>query len=89
VFSKRIINELLRGQLGFEGVTVSDTLAAPGVASSTTAVRASQAGVDMLLYVDEQVSARAYENLLGAVRGGQLSKSSVFASAKRIEALTR
>ena len=89
VFSKRIINELLRGQLGFRGVTISDTLAAPGVASSTTAVRASQAGVDMLLYVDEQISARAYANLLGAVRRGELSKATVLASAKRIRALAR
>jgi beta-N-acetylhexosaminidase len=89
VFSETIIKGLLRGQLGFRGVTVSDTLAAPGIASPTTAVRASQAGVDVLLYTDEGVSARAYQKLLGAVRGGRLSKDAVLASARRIRALTR
>jgi beta-N-acetylhexosaminidase len=89
VFSSAIIKDLLRGQLGFHGVTVSDTLAAPGVASPSTAVRASQAGVDLLLYTDEAVSARAYQKLLAAVRRGQLSKSAVLASARRIRALAR
>lgn len=88
VFSTSIINGLLRGQLRFRGVTISDTLSAPGIASPTTAVRASRAGVDMLLYTDERVSARAYLNVLRAARSGVLSRSSVFASAKRIRALT-
>jgi beta-N-acetylhexosaminidase len=89
VFSRTIVHDLLRGQLGFRGVTISDTLAAPGVASPSTAVRASRAGVDMLLYTDEAMSARAYGNVLAAVRTGQLSRSSVLASARRIRALTR
>lgn len=89
VFSSAIIKGLLRGQFGFHGVTISDTLGAPGVASPTTAVRASRAGVDVLLYTDEAVSARAYQRVLAAVRSGQLSKASVLASARRIRALTR
>jgi beta-N-acetylhexosaminidase len=89
VFSRGIIRDLLRTQLGFRGVTISDTLSAPGVASPTTAVRASRAGVDMLLYTDEGMSARAYQKVLAAVKSGQLSRSSVLASAKRIRALTR
>jgi hypothetical protein len=43
----------------------------------------------MLLYTDEAMSARAYGNVLAAVRTGQLSRSSVLASARRIRALTR
>jgi beta-N-acetylhexosaminidase len=89
VFSSTIIKGVLRGQLGFRGVTISDTLAAPGVVSPTTAVRASRAGVDILLYTDEGMSARAYQNVLTAVRTGKLSRSSVLASARRIRALTR
>jgi beta-N-acetylhexosaminidase len=89
VFSAPIVEGLLRGRLGFHGVTISDTLAAPGVASSTTAVRASRAGVDMLLYSDEAVSARAYQAVLAAVRTGRLSKRKVLASARRLRTLTR
>jgi beta-N-acetylhexosaminidase len=89
VFSRRIVTGLLRGQLGFRGVTISDTLAAPGIASSTTALRASRAGVDVLLYVDERTSARAYRSLLRAARAGRLSRAAVRASAARIDALAR
>jgi beta-N-acetylhexosaminidase len=89
VFSRAIISDLLRTQLGFRGVTISDTLSAPGVASPTTAIRASRAGVDMLLYTDEAMSALAYQKMLAAVRSGQVSRSSVLASAKRIRALAR
>jgi beta-N-acetylhexosaminidase len=89
VLSRRVIGGLLRGELGFRGVTISDTLAAPGVASPTTAVRASRAGVDILLYVDERTSALAYRNVLRAARAGALSRSAVRASAARIDALAR
>ena len=60
VFSRRIVTDLLRGELGFGGVTITDSLAAPGVASPAAAVRATRAGVDLLLYVDERSSARGY-----------------------------
>jgi beta-N-acetylhexosaminidase len=87
VLSSKIIRGLLRGQLGFRGVTISDTLSAPAVASSSTAVRAAKAGVDILLYTDEAVSARAYRELLGAARDGQISRGALRASAERIHAL--
>ena len=87
VLSAKIIQGLLRGQLGFRGVTISDTLAAPGVASPSTAVRAAKAGVDILLYTDEAVSARAYSELLGAARAGQISTGALKVSAARIHQL--
>jgi beta-N-acetylhexosaminidase len=89
VFSRRIGVDLLRGELGFRGVTISDTLAAPGVSSTTTAVRATRAGVDMLLYPDERVSALAYRNVLRAARAGRLDRGAILASAARIAALGR
>jgi beta-N-acetylhexosaminidase len=89
VLSRRVVTGLLRDELGFRGVTISDTLAAPGVASSTTAVRASRAGVDILLYADERTSALAYRNVLGAARAGSLSPAAVRAAAARIDALPR
>jgi beta-N-acetylhexosaminidase len=89
VFSRRIVTDLLRGELGFGGVTITDTLAAPGVASPAAAVRATRAGVDLLLYVDERSSARGYRAVLRALRKGQLSSGQVLASAARIDALAR
>jgi beta-N-acetylhexosaminidase len=89
VFSRQIVTGLLRGELGFRGATISDTLGAPGVASPTTAVRASRAGVDILLYVDERTSALAYRKVLRAARAGSLSPASVRAAAARIDALPR
>jgi beta-N-acetylhexosaminidase len=89
VFSRRIVTDLLRGELGFGGVTITDTLAAPGVASPAAGVRATRAGVDLLLYVDERSSARGYRAVLRAIRAGRLSAAQVLASAARIDALAR
>jgi beta-N-acetylhexosaminidase len=89
VFSRRIATDLLRGELGFRGVTISDTLGAPGVSSSTAALRATRAGVDMLLYPDERSSAAGYRSVLHAVRAGRLSRAALRASAARIDALYR
>jgi beta-N-acetylhexosaminidase len=89
LFSPAVVTGLLRGELGFAGVTITDTLGAPGIASATTALRATRAGVDILLYVDERESARGYQSLLGAVRAGRVSEAAVRASATRIDALAR
>jgi beta-N-acetylhexosaminidase len=89
LFSPAVVTGLLRQELGFGGVTITDTLGAPGIASSTTALRATRAGVDILLYVDERASARGYRSLLGAVRARHVSEAAVRASAARIDALAR
>jgi beta-N-acetylhexosaminidase len=89
VLARRVAGGLLRGEFGYRGVTISDTLAAPGVGSTTTAVRASRAGVDILLYVDEHTSALAYRELLRAAQTGTLSAAAVRASAARIDELAR
>src|SRR3954470_21855486 len=89
VLSPRIVGTLLRGELGFRGVTITDSLAAPGVSAPGTAVRATRAGVDLLLYVDERSSARGYRAVLGAARAGRLPRAAIRASAARIDALAR
>jgi beta-N-acetylhexosaminidase len=89
VFSRRIVRDLLRDRIGFGGVTISDALSAPGVASPTTAARATQAGIDILLYVDEQVSARAFREVVAGVRAGTVSREGLEASARRIRELRR
>lgn len=89
VLSRRVVTGLLREKLGFGGVTISDTLAAPSVASATTALKASRAGVDMLLYIDDAVAATAYQNVLAAAESGELSQAPIRKSAQRIRALQR
>ncbi len=69
-------------------MTISDTLGAPEVAGPDAAVRASEAGVDMLLYTDESASERAYTELVAAVKHHVLSAARVMSSAVRIHALT-
>jgi beta-N-acetylhexosaminidase len=89
VFSRRIVTDLLRGELRFGGVTVTDTLAAPGVAGPTASVRATRAGIDLLLYVDEASSERGYRSVLRAAQARRLSRAAIVASAARIDALAR
>jgi beta-N-acetylhexosaminidase len=89
VLSSKIIQGLLRSALHFRGVTISDTLAAPGVAGHATAVRAAKAGVDVLLYPNEASSAHAYAQLLAAARRGQLSRGALTTSAARIHRLSK
>ena len=57
MFSRRIVSGLLRGQLGFHGVVVTDALDAPAAAATPHApARAIGAGVDLLLYTGERAS---------------------------------
>jgi beta-N-acetylhexosaminidase len=53
-FSRTIVHDLLRGRLGFEGVTITDALemrgAAEGVSPAESALRALEAGCDLLLF---------------------------------------
>ena len=54
---------------------------------NATLVRAAKAGVDILLYDDEAMSARAYSELLDAARAGRISTGALKASAARIHQL--
>lgn len=87
VFSSGVIRGVLRRKLAFHGVTISDTLLAPGIASRRTAVRAARAGVDMLLYVTEGSAAAAFGELMAAARRGLLGRRQLERSALRIRAL--
>ena len=91
--SKRIL-DLLRGDLGFTGVTLSDDLDTPAVLSqlstSDATVRAAVAGIDMIYLSgsrSDPVDEDAYAALLRAVHNGQLTRSSLQASYDRIAIL--
>jgi beta-N-acetylhexosaminidase len=91
-FSPTIVKSLLRGQLGFDGVVISDDLESPAVTGTLPPVVAArsalEAGDDLLLYAK---SAGAAENVFGQlvreVKGGQLDRAVVQAAYDRITSL--
>jgi beta-N-acetylhexosaminidase len=87
-FSSRVLVDLLRGELGFTGVVVSDAMdMAPARRwpAGEAAVRAILGGNDLLLMPPSVGDARA--GLLEAVRSGRLPRERLVASVTRILAL--
>ena len=86
VLSRALLENELRGRLRFGGVVISDSLEAGALRDERDiAVRASKAGVDLLLYpTTERASERAYRSLLVAARA---NPAWVTQSARRIRAL--
>jgi len=89
VLSPAIVNDLLRRQLGFHGVVVTDTMGAPSVVRFPLApVRAIRAGLDLLLYPQsEKASKDAFVVLMRSVRSGALSPTALRTSYDRIARL--
>jgi beta-N-acetylhexosaminidase len=84
--SSRIIGGLLRGQLGFKGVVITDALVAPtGHNEIAAGVLAARAGADILLYTDSASGELAA--LESALRTRRISESQAVASYQRIVAL--
>lgn len=84
--SRPIIAGLLRGKLGFGGVTITDSLGAPtGHSEKTAGVLAAAAGADILLFTDSAPGELGA--LRGALRSGQISEADAAASYRRILAL--
>ncbi|MFG1952650.1 glycoside hydrolase family 3 protein [Micromonospora sp. NPDC048830] len=83
-FSRKVLTDVLRGQLGFKGVVVTDGMnMAPAKRWSPgeAAVRALNAGNDLILMPPNV--AQAYDGLLAALRDGSLPR------ARLVEAVTR
>jgi beta-N-acetylhexosaminidase len=83
---------LLRHDLGFRGVTITDSLDgtahARGLSTRRLAVRAAIAGTDMILLTGSEASTRAvYATLLREAMAGSIPKSTLRASYDRILAL--
>jgi len=92
--SHRILTELLREELGFKGVIVTDAMdmkaIRQGDALGEDALRAVTAGADLLLLTsnpDDQ--RRVYESLAAAVQDGKLDKENTATSIERILSLKR
>jgi beta-glucosidase-like glycosyl hydrolase/CubicO group peptidase (beta-lactamase class C family) len=84
--SSRVLTDLLRKQLGFEGLVVTDAMDMGGItvryAPGDAAVRAFLAGADALLM--PPVPDAAYQALLAAVKSGRISEDRLDASVRRI-----
>jgi beta-N-acetylhexosaminidase len=84
--SERILTELLRRELHFEGLVVTDAMDMGGItvryAPGEAAVRAFLAGADALLM--PPVPDAAFEGLQNAVKSGRISPERLDASVRRI-----
>lgn len=87
--SKEVATDLLRGELGYEGMAITDDLAEPAVAIAApvpaAAVEALRVGADMLWISgpleDEQA---AYEAVLAAVKSGRIPRARLDQAVGRI-----
>src|SRR5271165_1185092 len=84
--SANILTDLLRNQLGFQGLVVTDALDMGGItvryAPGEAAVRAFLAGADALLM--PPVPDAAFQALLDAAKSGRISQERLDASVRRI-----
>ena len=84
--SAKMVNNILREQLGFAGVVITDSLQMGAVTqqydSGELALKAVQAGVDMLL--EPADFAQAEQSLTEAVQNGTVSEERINASVQRI-----
>jgi beta-N-acetylhexosaminidase len=90
--SRAVMTDLLRRDLGFDGVTISDALdmraLAQGPAQVLDVLAAVRAGVDLLLAsADPEALARIEETLVRAVARELLDPTEVAATERRVAAL--
>jgi beta-N-acetylhexosaminidase len=88
------VHRLLRDELGFRGVTITDALeplaATRRMSPAEAAVHAAAAGTDLLLVTGPEGSdRRVLDALLAAARSGRLTRASLERSHARILALKR
>ncbi|MCG7381219.1 glycoside hydrolase family 3 N-terminal domain-containing protein [Paenibacillus sp. ACRRY] len=84
--SKKVLNGLLREELGYEGLIISDAFTMDGIAEhfgeDKAVERAVNAGVDIILM--PQDSAAAHQTLVNAVKNGTIPIDTIHASVERI-----
>jgi beta-glucosidase-like glycosyl hydrolase len=86
--SKEILQDLLRKELGFTGMVMSDALNMGGVTThfprEEVAVRCIKAGVDTLLIFTPETFQEDYNAILHAVRKGEISEDRINDAVRHI-----
>ncbi|OZB99006.1 glycoside hydrolase family 3 N-terminal domain-containing protein [Paenibacillus sp. XY044] len=84
--SKKVLNGLLRGELGYKGVIISDAFTMNAIAEhfgeNQSVERAVSAGVDIILMPQDPEA--AHQTLVNAVKSGRIPSETIHASVKRI-----
>lgn len=84
--SEEIITNMLRGELGYNGIVITDAMNMSAITeyyeSAEAAIMALNAGADMILMPEN--FGEAYEGVLTAVRDGMLSEERIDESLRRI-----
>ncbi len=85
-FSKKIATNLLREEMGFDGIIITDAMNMGAIlntySSGNAAIKAVKAGVDMILMPNDLDV--AYNALYDAVKEGEISESRIDESVARI-----
>lgn len=86
IFSEELVTGILREQMGFKGVIITDALDMAAISdyysAGEAAVYALKAGCDMLLMPEDYEA--AYNEVLEAVRNGQISEERINDCLRRI-----
>lgn len=86
IFSKVLVTDILRDQMGFKGVVITDALSMSAISeyygADEAAIMAVLAGCDMLLMPENYE--KAYQGVLEAVRNGNIDEERVNDSLRRI-----
>jgi beta-N-acetylhexosaminidase len=94
--SHKVVTDLLRGQLGWQGPVVSDDMQAAGITGKYGAAEAFtlgvQAGMDLLVYANQQVYDPAIvdktlDTAVKQVKSGNLTVAQIEAAARRVDKL--
>lgn len=86
VLSKKIVTDYLRGEIGFDGLVITDSMKMQGVSNyydtGTACIMAFNAGCDILLMPQNFV--KSYNAVLNAVNNGIISEERLDESLERI-----
>jgi beta-glucosidase len=85
-FSRKVMTDLLRGEMGFDGLIVTDALVMGAIAdrygNAESVIQSLEAGVDVIMMPLEAKG--AIEAICAAVESGRLSRSQIEDSVARI-----